>query len=28
MSTDYKAIDCNFYDELEAAATLRHRVAL
>ncbi|MBO2007831.1 hypothetical protein [Hymenobacter negativus] len=28
MSTEYKPIDCNFYDELEAAATLRRRVAL
>ena len=28
MSTDYKPIDCNFYDHLEAAATLRRRVAL
>lgn len=28
MSTDYKPIDCSFYDELEAAATQRRRVAL
>ena len=28
MSPEYKPIDCNFYDELEAAATLRRRVAL
>ena len=28
MSTDYTPIDCNFYDELEAAATQRRRVDL
>lgn len=28
MSTAYKSIDCGFYDELEAAATQRRRVAL
>jgi len=28
MATDYKPIDCNYYDELEAAATLRKRVLL
>ena len=28
MSTDYRPIDCGFYDELEAAATQRRRVAL
>ena len=28
MSTDYAPIDCHFYDQLEAAATQRRRVAL
>ncbi len=28
MSSDYKPIACGFYDELEAAATQRRRVAL
>ena len=28
MSTDYQPIDCGFYDELEAAATQKRRVAL
>ena len=28
MSTDYQPIDCGFYDELEAAATQKKRVAL
>jgi Rho-binding antiterminator len=28
MSSEYKPIDCNFYDELEAAATMRRRVDL
>ena len=28
MSPDYTPIDCHFYDELEAAATQRRRVAL
>ena len=28
MNPDYTPIDCNFYDHLEAAATLRRRVDL
>ena len=28
MSADYQPIDCGFYDELEAAATLKKHVAL
>jgi Rho-binding antiterminator len=28
MASDYKPIDCNFYDELEAVATLKKRVLL
>ena len=28
MATDYKPIDCNFYDEFEAAATQRRHVHL
>ena len=28
MSTDYQPIDCGFYDELEAAAKQKKRVAL
>lgn len=28
MSTDYRPINCSYYDELEAIATLRKRVAV
>jgi Rho-binding antiterminator len=28
MSTDYRPINCSYYDELEAIATLRKRVQL